>query len=309
MTEPLVTVVLPTRNRAELLLRAIASVRAQTWPSWELIVINDASTDNTREVLASIDDPRIQVLHRERNQGASAARNAGISLGQGKYVAFLDDDDYWLPEKLAKQVAVLERSDKPWCIASFRRLGRAGERYIGGDELIRQLDFAFGIGESSHDWSLIATPGWLVHRETLVRVGAFDERIRSWDDWELGIRLFQAGGHVILDEALWVQDVQRGGGLIRAWHVKAEDLRIIMSKHAALWRDHPKVLARHWYLIGRLDSLHQPAPQGRSELWRSLRIEPASLKTWAALGGSLVGQAWNNRVSNWLRRFKRLAAA
>ena len=90
MKVPRCTVILPTHNRAAILSRAIASVIAQNEPDFELIIINDGSTDNTRALLATLDDPRIRVAHLEHNQGPSAARNIGINMATAPVLAFLD---------------------------------------------------------------------------------------------------------------------------------------------------------------------------------------------------------------------------
>jgi glycosyltransferase involved in cell wall biosynthesis len=90
---PLVTVIIPTYNRARLLGRAIDSVLAQIFTDFELIIVDDGSVDNTRQLVLGYADQRIRYLRHERNQGANAARNTGVRAATGKYVAFLDSDD------------------------------------------------------------------------------------------------------------------------------------------------------------------------------------------------------------------------
>ena len=107
---PKVSVIIPTYNRAELLKVAIASVLSQTYKDFEIIVIDDASHDNTQELLTSLKDKRIRYIRHETNKRISAARNTGIVNSHGNYIAFLDDDDEWLPEKLQLQVDFLENS-------------------------------------------------------------------------------------------------------------------------------------------------------------------------------------------------------
>ena len=101
---PRVTVVLTTYNRASLLTRAVESVLAQTYTDYEIIIIDDCSSDNTQEVIAGLDDPRIRSFRHERNMGLSAARNTAIFNARGEYVALLDDDDEWLPMNLELRV-------------------------------------------------------------------------------------------------------------------------------------------------------------------------------------------------------------
>ena len=111
MTEPsapTVSVIVPTHDRADLLPRAVSSVLDQTYTDFEIIVVDDASTDETRDVIAGFTDPRIRSIRREQSGGTSAARNAGISVARGEYMAFLDDDDEWLPYALENLLSILE---------------------------------------------------------------------------------------------------------------------------------------------------------------------------------------------------------
>ncbi len=99
---PLVSICIPTYNRAALVQEAVASVLAQTWREFELIVVDDGSTDDTTEALAAYAS-RIRLIRRESRGGVSAARNTGIAAARGEWLAFLDSDDLWRPEKLARQ--------------------------------------------------------------------------------------------------------------------------------------------------------------------------------------------------------------
>src|SRR5438132_12765470 len=109
-TAPTVSVIIATHNRARLLRRAIHSVLAQTFEDWELLVVDDGSTDNTETIAVSLQDLRICYLRHEVNRGLSAARNTGIRISRGEYVAFLDDDDEWLPKKLERELEVFRSS-------------------------------------------------------------------------------------------------------------------------------------------------------------------------------------------------------
>ena len=109
---PLVSIVMPAYNAATTLGASMASVLSQTYPHWELLVIDDASEDDTKKIARTVaeDDERVWVMTLTENSGVAAARNVGYSLANGKYVAFLDSDDTWLPTKLEKQVALMEQS-------------------------------------------------------------------------------------------------------------------------------------------------------------------------------------------------------
>ena len=111
---PKVSVIVPTHNRADLLPRAVDSVLAQTYGDYEMVIVDDCSSDNTQDVIAGFSDPRIRSFRHDRNRGQSAAINTGIAHARGEYIGFLDDDDEWLPTKLEGQVALLEASSPTW---------------------------------------------------------------------------------------------------------------------------------------------------------------------------------------------------
>ncbi|RLF83553.1 glycosyl transferase, partial [Thermococci archaeon] len=108
MSRPTVSVIIPTYNRANLLKRAIASVLNQTFTDFELIVVDDASPDNTPEVVRSINDGRIRYVRLKKNSGGPVARNTGIRKARGRFIALLDDDDEWLPNRLELQIKKFE---------------------------------------------------------------------------------------------------------------------------------------------------------------------------------------------------------
>lgn len=105
---PKVSVIIPTYNRAHLIGRAIKSVLNQTYKDFEIIIVDDGSTDKTEEVVKDFKDERVRYIRREKNKGGSAARNTGIKAARGEYIAFQDSDDEWLPEKLEKQMKAFE---------------------------------------------------------------------------------------------------------------------------------------------------------------------------------------------------------
>jgi glycosyltransferase involved in cell wall biosynthesis len=134
MTSPLVSVVLPVRNGAGDLPKAIETILTQTFTDFELIVINDGSTDGTAAVLDAIRDPRLHVVHQE-NAGLSRALNRGISLARGRYIARQDHDDWARPTRLEKQVAFMEANP------DFALLGTCAEIWIGDEPSGRVHDF------------------------------------------------------------------------------------------------------------------------------------------------------------------------
>lgn len=127
----LVSVVIPTRNRAELLERAIKSVLLQTYNNWEIIIVDDNSTDDTKLVVEKFNDDKIRYITLIGKTGGAAARNVGINNANGEYVAFLDDDDEWLPEKLKKQFDLFSASPEAVLCYTGRTIVKESKLYLG----------------------------------------------------------------------------------------------------------------------------------------------------------------------------------
>ena len=127
---PLVSVITPAYGAARFIEATIASARAQTFQDWEMLVVDDASTDATPELVAeqARQDPRIRLYHNPRQAGASASRNLAIEAAAGRWLAFLDSDDLWLPDKLERQLAFAERSGGAFLYGGFRRISEDGTR-------------------------------------------------------------------------------------------------------------------------------------------------------------------------------------
>lgn len=186
MSEPAVSVIIATRNRAEMLKDAITSVQAQSFQGWELIIVDDASTDQTKRVVQRIarDDARIRYVRHERQGGVSKARNAGIADATGRYIAFLDDDDQYVPDKLAAQVVHLDRcpqvgfiyGQNEWVDRHGKSLGVQPQQ---GITTLRELV----------EHCAIPLQTVMVRRELLSQVGGFNERLSIGEDYDLWLRL------------------------------------------------------------------------------------------------------------------------
>ena len=194
-----VTVVIPTQNRRNTLREAIASVRAQTWPHIDLVVVDDGSTDGTDRLLSELAaaDPTLRPLRNDVPRGGAAARNQGIDAATGPWVAFLDDDDIWLPRKLEAQLGALHAA--PSAVA-------ASCAYFYSAPLRPERVVHVQTGATLQDMlstnSLGGASVCLARTETLRVIGGFDGGQRSGQDWDLWLRLFQQGPIVCCAEPL-----------------------------------------------------------------------------------------------------------
>ena len=182
--QPLVSVVIPTYNRSTLVCTAIDSVLQQTWTNTEIVLIDDGSTDDTRAVISRYGD-RVRYCYQPNTGLPAAARNAGIARATGEYVAFLDSDDYWMPEKLERQMQLF--ADTPGygmvacrCLAidiegAYLRISRSGSSGMISQQLFMR--------------NFIRTSSAVVSRRCLDAVGWFDERLGEFEEYDLWLRI------------------------------------------------------------------------------------------------------------------------
>ncbi len=202
MTEknPTVSVVIPTYNRAYIINQTIQSVLAQTYPDFELILVDDGSRDNTQEVVNKFNDSRIRYIQHERNAGVSAARNTGIEAARGEYIAFLDSDDEWLPEKLEKQLKLFQQSE-PQVGAIYTWLCFINEH--NEVKRVRNPEHRGFLGENLLYANLLGTPStMIVKRECFDKGVRFDSRLRCSEDWDLYLKLAQHYEFEVVPEVL-----------------------------------------------------------------------------------------------------------
>ena len=194
--------IVPTYERRSYVCRAVRSVFAQRYTDWELIVVDDGSTDGTEEALCAF-GPRLSYLWQE-NRGVSAARNAGLRLARGEIVAFLDSDDRWLPDHLETVVAMLEREPEAVLACTTPRFRIQGRSRLAEVEVVDALPFLF-----VENW--IGYPsGTAVLRAHLNAVGGFDEELTVLEDGEIGLRLAARGPFAYLQRRTIVRQLTKG---------------------------------------------------------------------------------------------------
>jgi glycosyltransferase involved in cell wall biosynthesis len=190
---PKISVIIPTYNRVHLIKDAIESVFNQTYQDFELIIIDDGSTDSTKEVLAEYGE-RLQYIYQD-NQGRSAARNHGIALAKGEFIAFLDSDDVWFPDKLTRQVPILESSPENVALVhGYKCIVNRNLRLMPGWKLkLRKLYSLAERGEETYEnylhFNCIFTSTILVRRTAIIEICGYDNFIESLEDLDFYLRL------------------------------------------------------------------------------------------------------------------------
>lgn len=202
-TPPLVSVIIPTYNRGWILKEAVDSVLAQDFDSFELIVVDDGSSDDTPQILAAYGD-RLRVI-RQPNRGVSAARNRGIAAAGGEFIALLDSDDLWLPPKLARQMQFFQKTPAAAICQTQEIWIRKGTRV---NPKKRHRKFSGLIFERSLQLCLVSPSAVMIRKSLLEEVGGFDEDLPACEDYDLWLRISCRHPVHLIDEPLIIK---RGG--------------------------------------------------------------------------------------------------
>ncbi len=307
MTGPNVSVIIPTRDRCHRLALALRSACWQRGVAVDVIVVDDGSTDATSRFLRDLNDPRIRGIRNEVPSGPSHARNRGVAVARSEWVAFLDDDDLWAPDKLHRQLDATASSGRRWAYG--------GEVII--DEQLRVLD-----GSPPHSPEKVvadlerydALPGGssgvLVARNLIDRVGLFDPGLRTSEDWDMWIRLAREGLPACVPRPLVALSLRRRNSramqtMLRELHVieRRHDLRIDWPRHYrwAGWealRDRRRWDAARYYITAGLRGDVGSIPRAAMALaWPDV-----AQRRLRRGGGS---ETWKGQAAAWINELAR----
>ncbi|SMC26342.1 Glycosyl transferase family 2 [Desulfacinum hydrothermale DSM 13146] len=290
---PLVSVVIPAYNAAWCVERALCSVLGQDYPCLDVIVVDDGSTDATPQILEKYRG-RVRVVRKE-NGGLSSARNAGIASARGDYVAFLDADDFWFPQKLSRQMAVMT-ADPALGFTSTAALVVAED---GSPLSVWRCPSKQGCLTTAIFSRLSAVPGSgsgvVVRRDLFSRVGLFDERLRSVEDVDMWLRLSAVTSYACLEEPL-VVIVRHGSGMSRNAQVMRASMLAVLRKNRVLLP--PSLRGAFWraaYASALADAAKWEYRKGRKVWALTLLARGLCLSPWrsgrllAGLGAAMLG--------------------
>jgi len=303
-SDPLISIILPTYNRAHVLKKSIDSVLQQTYCDFELIVVDDGSKDATLEVIREITDPRIRCIRLDKQRGASTARNIGIRNSRAEFIAFQDSDDLWHPKKLEIQSKFLMQSASDIGVVYSRFKWRRGSRSgVTPSKLQVFLDIpsllhsriSGDIRTSILRGNFITTPAAMLRKECIENVGDFDEKLGRFQDWDLWIRIASKYRFIYINKVLLA--------------VNASDDQISENKQA-LWRaftrmsnkfahDDPgrnEFLAHYFFALGDDCVCNRKLSNGRKYLLAAARLSPWNLTYRFASCASLLGSTFYSRI-------------
>jgi len=312
-SQPTFSVVIPTYNRAELLQRAIRSALNQTFEDFELLIVDDCSTDQTGKVVESFLDERLRYIRHDMNKGAPATRNTGISQARSEYVAFLDDDDEYLPNYLAEMSRAFEGASSEvgfgWCGGRWLTYTSAGpivtrEGTWQPPPFQDREEAYLSFVRSRH----IGTNCGLAFRKSCFStVGLFDERLTGGaEDTEFFIRIVRHYDFIVVPDILIVIHLHPGSHLRTYSAKKAHDYEHIIDKNMEALLEHPDLWSTLHYKTGWLHYHAGDKTQARKFMGQALRKKPLSAKIWLVIllfeiFGSSAPKL-HQRISTWKRK-------
>ena len=276
--ELFVSIIIPTYNRANLIKRAINSILNQSYTNYEIIVVDDGSTDNTKEVIESFNEDKINYYVHKKNRGAAAARNTGIKYSKGAFIAFQDSDDKWLPEKLEKEMDIfLESSDEIGVVYSgYLYLNNNNKKvYIPSPKVIKK--------EGNIHYELLkgnfVTGLSVIRKICFKKVGLFDENLPNLEDWELYIRISKYFSFRFIDEPLSIAYCSSDSATIN-YSKNLKSYEIILKKHFEDFNKNKGILAVNNANIGFYAFLDGDESKSRKYLLDAIKYNPLNIKCW-----------------------------
>ncbi len=317
---PRVSVIMPAYNAAKTILGTLASLQQQRFTDFEIIVINDGSTDDTLAVLAAIAEPRLQV-YSYANGGLPVARNRGMAWATGEYLAFIDADDQWTPDKLADQVQALDDRPAAGVAYSWTAFIDAGDRYLYAKT---PVNFDGDVYAQLLVENFIASGSNILVRRTLAQaVGDFDPSLKSAEDWDYYLRLAARSAFALVPkyQILYRRSPQSMSTNVAV--MEANGLRVIerafAQAPAALqrWKSHSRAHAYRFYALLHLEQAASPLAnaaaraegvrQATGKLQQAIAAEPKILgdRSSQRLLGKLLllnlfPYGWAQQCSHWL---------
>jgi glycosyltransferase involved in cell wall biosynthesis len=282
-----VSIIIPTYNRAYSLRLAIISVLNQTFHDFEIIVVDDGSRDNTHEVISEFSDGRIRYICHEVNKKEAGARNTGVVNSTGEYIAFIDDDDEWLPEKLEKQIDLLENSSRiVGCVyTGFFAIEQYSGRILY--EVIPQKRGNIFNDMFIDNW--IGTPSTvLLKKECFDKVGFFDEKIAYGPDYDMWIRLAKEFHIEYIAQPL-VKYYIHERKLSTNYKIMISGKEVIIEKYKDFFESDRKVYSNQYLSLGVLYCYNGDIRKGRQAFLNAIRIYPLAIRSYYNLCLSLLG--------------------
>ena len=299
---PEISIILPTYNRAHLLSRAIDSVLNQTYQNFELIIIDDGSSDDTGKIISNYKTPSIKYIKFKKNKGANIARNIGIQSARGKYIAFQDSDDKWHKGKLEKQIDVIKSNlyNVQIVFSSFWYIESGLRKYFPTNaDVLKSSHIKNEVIKNN----FIAMPTALIERKCFEENGLFDESLPRYQDWELFIRFSQYYDFKFIKEPL--VDVYREVDCISMdRHAAIKGIEIILKQHQSIFYKNKLLFSKHFFYLGKLCFLESEIIDCKRYFLRSIKLNCFNVKSVFSLLIILISEKLYEKILRYYYFFK-----
>lgn len=298
--EPLVSVVIPTYNRSHLLERALQSVVNQTYSNFEVIVVDDSSSDNTQLVVTSFHDKRIRYIRHEKNMGAVAARNTGIAAAKADYIAFQDSDDEWMAKKLEKQMARFAHAPENLGVVftSYWLFEDGKKLYSPPESMIKQSEG--DMHNALLEGNFVNAPTSVVRKVCFKKAGCF-ENLPRLQEWGLWLRISKYYHFRHINEPL-VNAYRQSDSISTDMNAFVAARKYILGKYFDEISKKPKLLSQHYFEIGYALCLNRQIEEGRAYFYKAMRIYPFNAKLLLSNIVSVFGlEIYNKLTALYLR--------
>ncbi len=296
-----VSVIIPTYNRSGLLCSAIISVLNQTFQDFEIIVVDDCSRDNTPDVVRKLNNKKIKYIRNKTNKGEAVARNTGIMNSDSEYIAFLDDDDEWLPEKLTLQVDLLKNSSL--------RVGVVYTGYIEVDLTSQKILKKRHPSKKGDIYKFLLIKNYvgipstvMVRRVCFDRIGLFDKMIPYPTDYDLWIRISKEFHFEYIEKPLVKYHIHKNSISANA-ETRIRGIELMLERYSKAFSSHRNAYSQYHIRLGVLYCCNGNTKNGRKYFLRAMRIYPVAIRAFFFLLLSFLGTNNFRRLQNFIKRF------
>jgi glycosyltransferase involved in cell wall biosynthesis len=287
-----VSIIIPAYNGEKFLPRSIGSVLAQTFADWELIIVDDGSTDGTKKVIEDFvkKDPRISYYYEKNSGGPARPKNFAMQYAKGEYIAYLDQDDEWMPEKLKKQIRIFEKDEN-------KKIG-----LVTCDVLLaKENGVVFGKYNNPDIKSLFpdlltrsfiySNSSVIVQRDVVEKVGERDERLKQTEDWDMWIRIAWAGYDFgFVREPLlkyYFHDINTTK--VIGYPIRAKNAETIFNKHQAIYKKY-NFFYFGFFRLGVMFFLADDVKKARNYFVQSIRQKKYFVPAYIGYAVSFTGR-------------------
>jgi len=308
MKTPKVSVIIPTYNCQEFIGRSMGSVLGQTFQDFELIIVDDGSTDNTKEIVKDFlkKDKRIRYIYQENSGGPAKPMNTGILTSRGEFIAFLDSDDEWLPAKLEKQLELFKNSFNKnlglvSCNYNILSIEKNSQKILGEYKTPNFPSRNETFQKLLRDCFILSESSVLTKKKILDKVGLFDESagVKGFQDWELWLRIIKNYDFSSLPKPLlkyYFHETNYSIGRIKNLRENTNFLEYIINKHKKNYQKYPRIYS---FAILRLAvgySRLGDVKKGRKIFLQAIKINPLDIKNYFCFLISFLGVNFYRKI-------------